>query len=69
MPTLYRVTLGAFAERGLRTQVEYWTDPQAVEDRVALARALGRAVSIEPWAWASGREKQIDSPRPLAAAA
>ena len=67
MPTLYKVTLGAFAERRLRTQVEYWTDPQALEDRVAMARALGRPVSIEPWDWASEAETDQANPQRLAA--
>ena len=51
MPTLYRVTLGARYERGIPEQIEYWTDLEALEDRLSRPRALGRQISIETWSW------------------
>ena len=59
MPDLFKVTLGAFADRGLRQQVEYWTDRAALEDRLAHPRALGRPITIERWEWASETEVRI----------
>lgn len=66
MPTLYRVTLGALADRGLRREVEYWTERPGFRARIERARALGRSVVIESWAWA-GADATL--PEPVRAAA
>ena len=52
MPTLYKVTLGAFPDRGLPREVEYWTDRPGFRARIGRARALGRSVVVEAWGWA-----------------
>ena len=52
MPSLYRVTLGARADRGIPEEVEFWADLSALEDRLARPRALGRRITVDIWEWA-----------------
>ncbi len=56
MPALFKVTLGAFPDRGLPREVEYWTERPGFLARIGRARALGRSVMIERWSWAAQQE-------------
>ena len=53
MPSLYRVTLGARVDRGIPEQIEFWSDLDALENRLSRPRALRRSIEIERWAWTS----------------